>query len=308
MAVSQKVDLQFSNKDWQMQQGDIENATKVNKPTWCPGCGDFGVLSATRKALVALQIDPKDTVVVSGIGCSSNFPHFIGGYGIHTLHGRIGPNLTGIKLANPNLTVIGAGGDGDGLGIGLGGFVHSARRNLNVTYVVMDNQIYGLTTGQASPTSKLDQKTKSTPDGNIEHPLNPMAIALSAGATFVARAFSGDGKQFAKIMEAAIAHEGYAFIDALSPCVTFNKVNTYDYFKERVYDLQEEGHDTSDLDAAYKKAYEWDTIDKVPTGIFYQTQKPTYESMEPVYKKFGNPIERGAVRPVDRSPLVDHLY
>ena len=293
-----EIELTFNAKDWR------ENTAKV---TWCPGCGDFGVLSATRKALVELQIDPKDTVIVSGIGCSSNFPHFIGGYGIHTLHGRIGPHITSIKTMNPNLTVIGAGGDGDGFGIGIGGFVHSARRNLDVTYVVMDNQIYGLTTGQASPTSQIGQKTKSTPAGNIETPLNPIAIGLAAGATFVARAFSGDGKQFTEIMKQAVSHPGFSFVDALSPCVTFNKHNTFDYFKERVYDLQEAKHNSEDIVQAYARAYDWDAVDKIPTGVFYKILKPTYESMDETVKTHGNIIERGVTRPQNREELVGHF-
>ena len=296
--VSQKVDLKFSNSDWKSEV----------KPTWCPGCGDYGVLSATKKALVKLQRDPKDTVVASGIGCSSNFPHFLGGYGIHTLHGRIGPYLTSIKLTNPKLTVIGAGGDGDGLGIGIGGLIHAARRNLDVTYVIMDNQIYGLTTGQTSPTSRIGHKTKSTPEGNIENPLNPIAVALSAGATFVARAFSGDGKHFAQIMEAAIAHKGFSFVDALSPCVTFNKFNTYDYFRERVYNLDETDHDKTDILMAYQRAYDWDHNDKVPVGIYYQVSKPTYEDREPAYKTEESIIERGAIRPRNYDDLIGHLY
>ena len=303
--VSQKVDLKFGNSDWKSE----------TKPTWCPGCGDYGVLSATKKALVALQRDPKDTVVASGIGCSSNFPHFLGSYGIHTLHGRIGPYLTSIKVTNPHLTVIGAGGDGDGLGIGIGGLIHAARRNLDVTYVIMDNQIYGLTTGQTSPTSRIGHKTKSTPEGNIENPLNPIAVGLAAGATFVARAFSGDGKHFAEIMKRAIAHKGFSFVDALSPCVTFNRFNTYDYFRERVFNLDETDHDTTNILKAYERAYDWDLKDKVPVGIYYEVAKPTYEDQDPAYvdqdpayKSYKSVIDRGAIRPQNHKELVGHLY
>lgn len=299
MSVTQKVDLKFSLSDWK---------DNVAKPTWCPGCGDYGVLSATRKALVSLQINPEDTMVVSGIGCSSNFPHFIGSYGIHSLHGRAAPNAIGVKLANPDLTVIAAGGDGDGFGIGLGGFLHAARRNFDITYIVMDNQIYGLTTGQASPTSLIGQKTKSTPYGNIEHPINPLASALAAGATFVARAFSGDGKEFAEIMEKAIAHKGFSFVDALSPCVTFNKLNTFDYFRERIYKLEDEDHDPSNIMKAYERTYDWDHNDRVPTGIFYEISRPTYEEMDVTLKEFGNPVKRGAIRPKNIKDIASHLY
>ncbi len=298
VATQQNVQL-FTQKDWK---------TDVAKPTWCPGCGDYGVLSATRKALVELQIDPTDTLVISGIGCSSNFPHFIGGYGIHSVHGRAAPNAVGAKLSNPDLTVIVAGGDGDGLGIGLGGFVHAARRNLDITYVIMDNQIYGLTTGQTSPTSLLGAKTKSTPYGNIERPINPISMALAAEATFVARTFSGDAKHFAEVMKRAIAHKGFAIVDALSPCVTFNKFNTYDYFRERVYKLEETDHDTSDLMAAFKKAYEWEFEDKVPIGVFYEVQRPTYEEQELAYKEFGNPVKRGPQRPPNLKKIIKDFY
>ncbi|MDX1534352.1 MAG: thiamine pyrophosphate-dependent enzyme, partial [Thermoplasmata archaeon] len=170
----------------------IKSDTKV---TWCPGCGDFGVLNATLKAIQATQLDPKDLVVVSGIGCSSNFPHFLRSYGFHGIHGRVMPVATGIRLANPDLTVIATGGDGDGYGIGLGHFIHAMRRNFDLTYIVMNNEIYGLTTGQASPTSEKGHVTKSTPWGSIEWPVNPIALALSAGASYISRGFSGDPKQ-----------------------------------------------------------------------------------------------------------------
>ena len=213
----EQVEIQLTVKDWNVE----------TKPTWCPGCGDYGVLKATKEGLGGHgKFAPKDTVVVSGIGCSSNFPHFLNGYGIHTLHGRANPVAEGIKLANPDLNVVITGGDGDGLAIGIGGFIHAARRNINMTYIIMDNQVYGLTVNQASPTSGLGRKTRSTPYGNIEMPLNPIAMALNAGATFVARTFSSDWKHFNMVVQAALEHNGFAFIDALSPCVTFNKEGT----------------------------------------------------------------------------------
>ena len=276
-------EIKLSSKDW-----------VALKPTWCPGCGDFGVLSATRKSLVNVQWKTEDTVVVSGIGCSSNFPHFVGGYGIHSLHGRANPVAQGIKMANPDLNVVVAGGDGDGLAIGIGGFLHAARRNMDLTYIIMDNQVYGLTVNQASPTSTLDRKTRSTPYGNIENPLNPIALALAAGATFVARVFSKEGKQFEEVVQKAMEHKGFAFIDALSPCVTFNKLNTYDYFKDRVYDLNEDGsHDTSDLNAAFARAQEWENQDKIPLGIFYQRDLPAYEELDQTMRMTGNVVKRG---------------
>lgn len=253
------------------------------KPTWCPGCGDFGVLNALLKALTELAIAPENLVVVSGIGCSSNLPHFLNAYGFHGIHGRIIPVATGIRLANPELTVIATGGDGDGYGIGLGHFIHAMRRNIDITYVVMNNAIYGLTTGQASPTSEKGMITKSTPEGVIEWPVNPMALALSSGATYVSRGFSGDPNHMAELIKAGIQHRGFSLVDVFSPCVTYNKVNTYKWFRQRVYRLEDEEYDPTDMMAAYRKANEWG--DRIPIGLFYKTEKPTYEEEEPALKK-----------------------
>jgi len=291
------IQLEFDKKDWADQ-----------RPTWCPGCGDYGVLSATKNAVIDLQLDPENTVVVSGIGCSSNFPHFINSYGIHTLHGRANPVGQAIKMSNPDLNVIVAGGDGDGLAIGIGGFVHAARRNMDLTYIVMDNQVYGLTVNQVSPTSGLDRKTTSTPYGNIERPLNPVSMALAAGATFVARTFSGEKDHFADVLKKAIQHKGFAFIDDLSPCVTFNKVNTYDYWRERVYKLEDTDYQPNDLGAAMNKALEWD--DKVPLGVFYEENKPAYHEMDPSIKRHGNPVKRGPhhLSPETRQQILSDHY
>ncbi len=285
---------------------------KVNtKPTWCPGCGDYAVLTGVTRALVGAGKKPEDVAVVSGIGCSSNLPHFLKAYGIHSLHGRALPVATGIKLANPDLTVIATGGDGDGYGIGVGHFLHAMRRNLDITYVVMNNEIYGLTTGQTSPTSLIGHKTKSTPFGNIENPINPVGLALMAGASFVARGFSGDAKGLAELIQKGVEHKGFSFIDVQSPCVTYNKLNTYDWFRERVYNLQEKGHDKEDFSAAVQRAIEWPTVgpeDKVPVGIFYQTQKPTYEEGERAYQ-VGNPVKRKlGVTAEQRTALMADLY
>ncbi len=284
------------------------------KATWCPGCGDHGVLKATKDALVALQIDPNNTVVVSGIGCSSNFPHFLAGYGIHSIHGRSNPVAEAVKLTNPDLTVIAAGGDGDGVGIGLGGFMHAARRNFNMTYIIMNNSIYGLTTGQTSPTSRIDHITKSTPFGNIEYPLSPVSMAIAAGATFVARTFANDRKHFVEVMKKAIAHKGFAFVDALSPCVSFNKLNTAKYYSERVYHLEDTDYNPRDKAAAFEKGFEWG--DKIPIGVFYELVdengnpiKQTYEEMDPTIKRFGNVIKRGAQRldPAAKETILNDL-
>ncbi|MCI4348341.1 MAG: thiamine pyrophosphate-dependent enzyme [Thermoplasmata archaeon] len=250
------------------------------KPTWCPGCGDFGVVAAIEMALKRLKIPPYNIVLVSGIGCSSNLPHFLNTYGFHGIHGRSLPVAEGIRWANHELNVIVTGGDGDGFGIGAGHFVHAMRRNVKLTYVTMDNEVYGLTTGQASPTTMMGAKTKSTPGGVIEHPLNPIALALASGATYVARGFSGDVKQMADLIAGAIQHQGFAFVDAFSPCVTYNKLNTFDWFRQRVYKLESAGHDPTDINQAFARAQEWG--DKLPTGLFYKTDRPTYEDLEEV--------------------------
>jgi 2-oxoglutarate ferredoxin oxidoreductase subunit beta len=250
------------------------------KPTWCPGCGDFGVVAAVEMALKRLKIPSHQVVLVSGIGCSSNLPHFLSSYGFHSIHGRSLPVAEGIRWANHTLTVIATGGDGDGFGIGAGHFIHTMRRNVDMTYVTMDNQIYGLTTGQASPTSMMGQKTKSTPAGVIENPIDPISLALAAGATYIARAFSGDVKQMADLVAGGIQHKGFAFIDAMSPCVTYNKINTFDWFRQRVYKLDAAGHDPTNLGLAFQRSLEWG--DKIPTGLFYKVDKPTYEDLEEV--------------------------
>ena len=248
------------------------------KPDWCPGCGNFAQLSAISMVLANMGIEPKDAVIASGIGCSSNMPEFINTYGFHGLHGRLIPVASAIKWANPKLTVIGYGGDGDGFFEGTQHFYHAAKRNIDITYIVSDNQVFGLTTGQASPTAAMGMKTKSTPNGNIEKPLNPLDFALAAGATFVARAFSGDAKHLQEMIKLGIQHKGFSFIDVFSPCVTYNKNNSYDYFRSRVYKL--ENNDKSDLLGAYKLAQELG--DKIPIGVLYQKEEKTYEDYDPI--------------------------
>jgi 2-oxoglutarate ferredoxin oxidoreductase subunit beta len=248
------------------------------KPDWCPGCGNFAQLSAISMVLANMGIEPKDAVIASGIGCSSNMPEFINTYGFHGLHGRLIPVASAIKWANPKLTVIGYGGDGDGFFEGTQHFYHAAKRNIDITYIVSDNQVFGLTTGQASPTAAMGMKTKSTPNGNIEKPLNPLDFALAAGATFVARAFSGDAKHLQEMIKLGIQHKGFSFIDVFSPCVTYNKNNSYDYFRSRVYKL--ENNDKTDLLGAYKLAQELG--DKIPIGVLYQKEEKTYEDYDPI--------------------------
>jgi 2-oxoglutarate ferredoxin oxidoreductase subunit beta len=256
-------------------------------PDWCPGCGDFGVLAALQKALVDLQIQPYNVVTISGIGCSSNLPGYIETYGMHTLHGRALAVATGVKMANHDLTVVVTGGDGDGFGIGGNHFIHTMRRNVDLLYLAMDNQIYGLTTGQVSPTSRVGMKTKSTPFGSVEGPINPIALALAAGATFVARGFTGDQKHLTDLIKQGLEHKGFSFIDIFSPCVTYNHDNTYPWFKQRVKKLEDDpAYDASNLQQAFEKAQLWG--DEIPTGKFFQrTDLPSLDQAESVLNTGG---------------------
>src|SRR3984893_12122980 len=265
---------------------------KVN-PDWCPGCGDFRALAAVQKALVELQIPNYNVVTISGIGCSSNFPGFINTYGMHTLHGRALAVATGVKLANHDLTVLVTGGDGDGFGIGGNHFVHSMRRNVDLLYIVMDNQIYGLTTGQTSPTSRLGMKTKSMPFGSIEAPVNPISLALAAGATFVARGYSAEQKHLTELIKQGIEHKGFSFLDVFSPCVTYNHDNTYQWFRPRVRKLEENPeYDPTDWTAAMGKSLLWG--EEIPIGKFFErTDVPTLHGAEPVLND-GPLIHRGS--------------
>lgn len=251
---------------------DYNNAMQ---PTWCPACGDFAIFMALKQALVALQIPPYNIFLVWGIGCSGNMSNWVNVYGVHALHGRALPVATAAKLVNPSLTVITEGGDGDGYGIGLSHFIHAMRRNLDITYIVHNNLIYGLTTGQTSPTSEHGFKSRSTPCGVIERPINPIALALSSDCTYVARGFSGDVNHLKELIIGGIKHRGFALIDIFQPCVTFNNQNTYDWFKERVYKLQEvEGYTARDKELAFPRALEWGP--KIPIGLFYQEERATY--------------------------------
>ena len=243
------------------------------KNTWCPGCGNFGILAALKRAITELGLSREEVVVVTGIGCHGKMSEYINVNSIHVIHGRVLPVAMGIKIANPKLKVIGHAGDGDAYAIGMGHLPHMARRNMELVYVVHNNMIFGLTTGQVTPTSPKGLKTRSTPHGNPEEPLNTLFFALASGATFIARGFSGDIKHLAHILKEAIKHKGFAFVDALQPCVTF--YNTYDYFRERIYKLEDEGHDPSDFHKALRLALQGLNKGKVPIGIFYRVNKPT---------------------------------
>ncbi|MCA9725670.1 MAG: 2-oxoacid:ferredoxin oxidoreductase subunit beta [Kurthia sp.] len=253
--------------------GTFKDFRNTIKPNWCPGCGDFSVQAAIQRAAANRGIEPHELAVVSGIGCSGRLSGYINAFGLHGIHGRALPIAQGLKMANRDLNVIATGGYGDGFAIGMGHTVHSIRRNIDVTYVVMDNQIYGLTKGQTSPRSAAGFVTKSTPGGAIEPSLKPLEVALSSGATFVAQSFSTDLKELTAIIEAGMAHKGFAFINVFSPCVTYNKVNTYDWFKENLTKLADiEGYDPSDRQMAMKTVMEHESL---VTGIIYQDTETT---------------------------------
>ncbi|HZT07117.1 MAG TPA: thiamine pyrophosphate-dependent enzyme [Chloroflexota bacterium] len=269
---------------------DFKTPVHIN---WCPGCGDFGIVVAIQEALAQLQIPPHKVAVYSGIGCSGKTPHYVNAYGFHTLHGRVLPNATGAKLANRELTVIAVGGDGDGFGIGAGYFVNSGRRNVDFTYLVFDNEVYGLTKGQGAPTLSRGQRTKSMPEPAIQDSLNPIALAIGSGYTFVARGYALDRKGLPSLIAAAIRHPGSSFVDILQTCPTYNDLMTKDWLEAqiggqpRMYRLEDEGYDgvvanpssVHELVAkkaqAVEKSYEWG--DRIPTGVFYQARLRTYE-------------------------------
>lgn len=256
---------------------DLKIFNTTEKSTWCPGCGDFGVLAGLKAALAALDMYPHQALVVSGIGCGSKLPHYMSINGYNSLHGRALPIAQGIRLANHNLKVLAVTGDGDGYGIGGNHFIQAMRRNPDITHIVQNNQVYGLTKGQYSPTSDKGYISSFSPEGSIEYAANPLAMALAAGCGFIARVFAGDVKHMSAVLQEAIKHPGYALVDALQPCVTYNKVNTYDWYRGRVYKVEEEpDYDPTDRTAAWMRSQEWG--DRIPMGVIYRSEeRPTYE-------------------------------
>jgi len=266
------------------------------KPTWCSGCGDYGILNALTYALVEHAIAPHELMIVTGIGCGSKLPQYMRVNGMHTLHGRPWPVAQGAKLANHAMRVVIVHGDGDGYGEGLGHFVHAVRRNPGITELVQNNLIYGLTKGQFSPNSEKGWKTSTSPEGSTEAPTQPLALAITHGATFVGRGYPGELKHLRWLIGEALEHPGYALVDILQPCVTFNKPRAYDYYGERVYKLEdEEGYDPGNRTAAWERAQEWG--DRIPIGVFYRaTPGPTFEALDPVLKE-GPPLVK---RPLEK--------
>ena len=248
------------------------------QPTWCPGCGDFGTMNGMMKALAETGNRPDDTFIVAGIGCSGKIGTYMHSYALHGVHGRALPVGIGVKLANPELAVMVAGGDGDGYSIGAGHFIHAVRRNVDMSYVVMDNRIYGLTKGQASPTSREDFETATSPEGTHVSPVNPLALALAAGATFIAQTFSSDSKRHTEVVKQAIEHDGFGLVNVYSPCVTFNDVDTYDYFRDAIVDVDETDHDPGNRDDARDLVTEGSTE---YVGVLYRNEESVpYEQRE----------------------------
>ena len=243
---------------------------------WCPGCGYFSILKALKKALVGIQQQPHELVIVSGIGQAPKTPHYLRCNCFNGLHGRTLPVATGIKLANHKLTVLALGGDGDGYAEGGNHFLHAMRRNVNITYLVHDNQVYGLTKGQASPTSDYGFVTKTTPQGSISPACNPLMLAVASDCSFVAREFAGEIDYLADLIKEGIQHNGFALIDILQPCVSFNRVNTFKWYSDRIYKIDtDSAYDAADRLNAFQRAQEWG--DKIPVGVIYRNQRPTLE-------------------------------
>lgn len=244
------------------------------KPNWCPGCGHFSIQAAIQRGAANIGLEPEDLAVISGIGCSGRISGYVNSYGFHGVHGRSLPVAQGVKLANPELTVIASGGDGDGYAIGMGHTIHAMRRNIDVTYIVMDNQVYGLTKGQTSPRSATGFTTKSTPAGAIEKQIHPMQLALASGVGFLAQGFSGDIKGLISMIEQGIQHKGFSLINIFSPCVTYNKINTYDFFKESITHVDEDpNYDPSNMGIAMQKIIE---TQGMLTGVIYKDELPSY--------------------------------
>ena len=256
----------------------------LTDPTWCKGCGIYGIFAALKNAAAALDLEPEQLVIVTGIGCHGRLNNYFRSYGFHALHGRTLPVASGVKLSNPRLSVLAISGDGDAYSIGLGHFIHSLRRNINITYLVVDNRIYALTQGQTSPTSETGFVSVSTPYGSKELNLNGPRLALASGGTFIARGFSGDPAQLSTLIEKSMQHNGFALVEVVSPCVTHNKVNNYQWFKKNIYNLDDDSnYNPRDKMKAWKK---FSNEKKIPLGLIYIEKRPSYEDLA-----FGKEVE-----------------
>lgn len=277
---------------------------KLYEPSWCPGCGNYMIRTALKQALEQLELEPHEVVISSGIGQAAKMPHYIKVNGFNGLHGRALPPAIGIKMANKDLKVIAESGDGDTYGEGGNHFIHTIRRNIDIAHFVHDNQIYGLTKGQSSPTTAMGQKTTLQFDGVKLETLQPLALALTMGAGFVARGFSGDIPHLVEIMKEAINYKGYALVDILQPCVVWNKVNTFAWYKERVYHIPKD-YDHTNKEKAFKKAIEFG--DKIPIGILYKKEKETYGDKFHFIRD-GLPLVDRELNPMDAEKLMENFY
>ncbi len=274
---------------------------KTEQPnSWCPGCGNFGILRALQTALVDLKLPREKYLVVTGIGCHGKLFNYININGFHGIHGRVLPFATGAKLANHDLIVLGFAGDGDQYDEGMGHFPHAARRNIDVKLFTHDNKVYGLTTGQTAPTSPQGYKSKTSPRGSIPVPINPLMLALASNASFVARGFVGDVTHLKELMKAAIQHKGFALVDILQVCITFNRAQTYKFYRERIYKLEEEHHDSTNLQLAIERSLE--RGDRIPIGIFYQEERPVYRAELPQIKT--QPLIKQPIKPEKLDKLL----
>jgi len=277
------------------------------KPVWCPGCGNFGVFSSLKRTFEDLKIENNKIAMISDIGCSSQEPHLFKVYGLDSLHGRVVAVAVGSKLANHGLLVIAVGGDGGIYGEGLNHLISAARRNIGIKVIAVNNGLFSLTTGQVAPTTPKGVKTKTTPLGNPDLPVTPIPLMLSSGATFVARGFSGDIEHLSYILKEAVKHKGFALIDILSPCVTFNKIQTYEWYRQRVYKLEESNHDKKDFNKALEKAFEdiKTNYEKIPIGIFYQNEDEEALEEKDIVLKKGALIKRKRITKEDLKKFVE---
>jgi len=276
----------------------MKQTTTIN-PTWCPGCGNFGILGSIKQSLNKLGLKPHQFVFVYDVGCSGNMADFVYSYGFHGLHGRALPVAAGIKLANHQLPVMTVIGDGGCYGEGLNHFITLARGNHDIVVLSHNNYLYSLTTGQMSPTSKKGTKTPSTPEGSLEETFNPLANAIINHATFVARGFAGNIPHLTNLLQQALNHKGFALLDVLQPCVTYNKDLTYDWYRKNIYDINQPGHDPKDKKKALELAYQ---ADKLPIGIFFQEEKPTYHQQ--VSNFSDTPLAQQDISNIDLSSLL----
>lgn len=263
-------------------------------PTWCPGCGDWGIGISVRTALSQLGYDPSDVAVAFDIGCSGNMNDFLNAYAMHTLHGRSITNAIGMKIANHKMPVVVIGGDGGLYGEGGNHFMHACRGNHDITVMVHDNMVYGLTTGQVAPTAHQGYKSKSTPSGIVEVSVNPLALALTQGATFIAQAFAGDVQHLIEMIKLGVKHKGFSLVNVLQPCVTFNKINTYQYYLKRVYKL-DNNYERANFDKALEKCIEIKE-EKFPLGVIYDVDKPAFHEQL---------VQLSDMSLVDRAPYQD---